>query len=135
MTSLMTDKPVPGHVMTKKLLIVDDEVDFADFVLSASKTFGYEARVCNDCASARETLNEFTPDLMVLDIVMPGEDGIEFLNWFSTQSYDTKVILVTGYNPHYMEMAEKLSSLSGTRVITTLQKPVHLQDLRAAFEG
>ena len=35
---------------------------------------------------------------MVLDIVMPGEDGIEFLNWFSSQSFDTKVILVTGYN-------------------------------------
>lgn len=121
--------------MAKKLLIVDDEPDFADFVLSASKAFGYEARVCNDCASARETLNDFTPDLMVLDIVMPGEDGIEFLNWFSSQSFDTKVILVTGYNPHYMEMAEKLSSLSGTQVITTLQKPVHLQALREALEG
>jgi DNA-binding response OmpR family regulator len=119
--------------MTKKLLIVDDEADFADYVLSASKAFGYEARVCNDCTAARETLNEFTPDLMVLDIIMPGEDGIEFLSWFSSQPFDTKVILVTGYNPHYMEMAEKLSSLSGTQVITTLQKPVHLQALRAAL--
>jgi DNA-binding response OmpR family regulator len=61
-------------------MIVDDEADFAGFVLSASKAFGYEARVCNDCASARQTLNDFKPDLMVLDIVMRGEDGIEFLN-------------------------------------------------------
>ena len=45
--------------MSKKLLIVDDEQDFANFVLAASKTFGYEARVCNDCAAARETLNDF----------------------------------------------------------------------------
>ena len=30
-------------------------------------------------------------------------------------------MFITGYNPHYMEMAEKLSSLSGTQVITTLQ--------------
>ncbi|MEE9195713.1 MAG: response regulator [Alphaproteobacteria bacterium] len=121
--------------MAKKLLIVDDEADFANFVLSASEAFGYEARVCNDCAAARETLKDFTPDLMVLDIAMPGEDGIEFLNWFSTQSFDTKVILVTGFNPHYMEMAEKLVSLSGTQVITTLQKPIHLQELREALEG
>lgn len=121
--------------MTKKLLIVDDEADFAEFVSSASKALGYEARICHDCVSARETLVEFTPDLLVLDIVMPGEDGIEFLNWFSNQSFDTKVILVTGYNPHYMEMAEKLSSMSGTKIVTTLQKPVHLQALRAALEG
>ncbi|MDX1486192.1 MAG: response regulator [Alphaproteobacteria bacterium] len=121
--------------MTKKLLIVDDEQDFADFVLSASETFGYEARVCHDCASAREALDDFSPDLMVLDIVMPGEDGIEFLSWFSAKPFDTKVILVTGYNPHYMEMAEKLSALSGTQVVTTLQKPVHLQALREALEG
>jgi DNA-binding response OmpR family regulator len=119
--------------MTKKLLIVDDETDFANFVSSASATFGYEVRVCHDCASARETLDEFVPDLMVLDIVMPGEDGIEFLNWFSANSFGAKVILVTGFNPHYMEMAQKLSALSGTQVVTTLQKPVHLQDLRNAL--
>jgi len=119
--------------MTKKLLIVDDEVDFANFVSSASATFGYDVEVCHDCISAREKLDEFVPDLMVLDIVMPGEDGIEFLNWFSAQSFEAKVILVTGYNPHYMEMAQKLSSLSGTKIVTTLQKPVHLQDLRDAL--
>jgi len=44
-------------------------------------------------------------------------------------------MFITGYNPHYMEMAEKLSSLSGTQVITTLQKPVHLKALREALEG
>ena len=44
-------------------------------------------------------------------------------------------MFITGYNPHYMEMAEKLSALSGTQVITTLQKPVHLQALREALEG
>ena len=121
--------------MTKRLLIVDDEVDFANFVSSASATFGYDVKVCHDCASARDTLDEFMPDLMVLDIVMPGEDGIEFLNWFSSQSFEAKVILVTGYNPHYMEMAQKLSALSGTKVITTLQKPVHLQDLRNALSA
>jgi response regulator of citrate/malate metabolism len=65
---------------------------------------------------------------------MPGEDGIEFLNWFSGQNFDIKVILVTGYNPHYMEMAQKLSSLTDTQIITTLQKPVHLQALREALD-
>ena len=121
--------------MTKKLLIVDDEVDFASFVSSASATFGYDVEVCHDCISARRKLDEFVPDLMVLDIVMPGEDGIEFLNWFSAQSFEAKVILVTGYNPHYMEMAQKLSSLSGTKIVTTLQKPVHLQELRDALSS
>lgn len=119
--------------MTRKLLIVDDETDFANFVSSASATFGYDVKICHDCASARDILYQFVPDLMVLDIVMPGEDGIEFLNWFSSQFFDSKVILVTGYNPHYMEMAQKLSSLSGTHVVTTLQKPIHLQELRDAL--
>lgn len=121
--------------MTKKLLIVDDEADFANFVSSASATFGYDVKVCHDCASAREALNDFVPDLMVLDTVMPGEDGIEFLNWFSSQPFEAKVILVTGYNPHYMEMAQKLSVFSGTQVVTTLQKPVHLRDLRDALSA
>ena len=121
--------------MTKKLLIIDDEADFANFVSSASATFGYDVVVCHDCASAREVLKDFDPDLMVLDIVMPGEDGIEFLNWFSSQPFDSRVILVTGYNPHYMEMAQKLTAISGTQIITTLQKPVHLQDLRCALSA
>jgi DNA-binding NtrC family response regulator len=121
--------------MTKKLLIIDDEADFANFVSSASATFGYEVKVCHNCHSAREALEDFVPDLMVLDIVMPGEDGIEFLNWFSSRAFETRIILVTGYNPHYMEMAQKLTAQSGTRIITTLRKPVHLQDLRGALAG
>ncbi len=44
-------------------------------------------------------------------------------------------MFITGFNPHYMEMAEKLVSQSGTQVITTLQKPIHLQDLREALEA
>ena len=119
----------------KRLLVVDDEVEFANFVKGASSTLDFEVALCHDCKSARKKIRDFKPDILVLDIVMPGEDGIEFLQWFSSEEgkEKTKVILVTGFNPHYMEMAEKLSSLSGIDIVTTLQNPVHLSDLRAAL--
>lgn len=121
----------------KRLLVIDDEVEFANFVEGASSTLNYEVALCHDCKTAREKIREFKPDLLVLDIVMPGEDGIEFLQWFSEEDKkkDIQVILVTGFNPHYMEMAEKLGSLSGINILTTLQKPVHLADLREALSA
>ncbi|MGY9005637.1 MAG: response regulator [Alphaproteobacteria bacterium] len=121
----------------KRLLVVDDEVEFANFVEAASSTLDFEVVLCHDCKSARKKIRDFKPDILVLDIVMPGEDGIEFLQWFSSEDgkENTKVILVTGFNPHYMEMVEKLSSLSGIDIVTTLQKPVHLSDLRKALSA
>jgi len=60
----------------KKILIVDDEVNFTKMVkLNLEETGQYEVMVENNSSNAFGDAKEFKPDLILLDIMMPGMDG------------------------------------------------------------
>jgi len=65
--------------------------------------------------------------------VMPEVDGIEFMRWLAQQRTRARVILVTGYNPHYGESATRLAGALGLPDITFLTKPVRLNTLVEAL--
>jgi two-component system alkaline phosphatase synthesis response regulator PhoP len=60
-----------------KVLIVDDEEDILEFVSYNLSKEGYQIEIANDGKSAIEKAEQFAPDLIILDIMMPGMDGIE----------------------------------------------------------
>jgi len=60
----------------KKILIVDDEENFTKMVkLNLEETGEYTVKVENNSSNAFKTAKEFKPDLILLDIMMPGKDG------------------------------------------------------------
>lgn len=119
--------------MLKRILVIDDEIDFAAFLREGCEALGYAVQVCHSAAAARERIATFDPDLLILDVVMPDEDGIELLQWLSDHGLRARVILVSGYNPHYLDLAGKLGSARGTAIAAMLMKPVTLAALRAAL--
>ncbi len=62
----------------EKILIVDDERDIVDFVRAYLEKEGYPTLEAYDGEAALELWREHRPDLIVLDILMPGLDGLEF---------------------------------------------------------
>lgn len=63
----------------ESLLIVDDETDVCDMLATYLKKQGYQVYVANDTTKAREILSVNTVNLMLLDINMPGESGLDLL--------------------------------------------------------
>jgi CheY-like chemotaxis protein len=64
----------------RKVLMIDDEIGFTSLTkLNLEKTGKYEVRVENTGESAVQVAQEFQPDLILLDIVMPDRDGGEVL--------------------------------------------------------
>jgi CheY-like chemotaxis protein len=55
-----------------RILIVDDDVDYSSFVKSALELRRYEVAVCDDPTACEQILREFSPDLLILDLVMGG---------------------------------------------------------------
>jgi DNA-binding response OmpR family regulator len=117
----------------RRLLVVDDEPDFAEFVSSAATDLGYQAKACTRSADFRRLYAEFAPTHIVLDVVMPDVDGIEIMQWLADQGATAKVIVTTGYNPQYAKMAGLVGADRGLELIDTLTKPVRLAQLRAAL--
>ena len=117
------------------LLVVDDEVAFAEVVREAASRNGFAVAVAHNGVDARLRYTEFQPDVIVLDIVMPEADGIEFIEWLGTQGATARLLVVTGYNPSYAKLAERLAEARGLSSVSVLTKPVRIATLLTALRG
>lgn len=63
--------------MQKKVLVVDDELDIVELIAYNLRKEGYAVATASDGDDAVEAARAFHPDLMILDIMMPGRDGFE----------------------------------------------------------
>ncbi|MEP2025892.1 MAG: response regulator transcription factor [Reichenbachiella sp.] len=61
----------------KKILVVDDEVDILDLLKYNLEKEGYQVEVADNGIKGVEIAQKFIPDLILLDIMMPGQDGVE----------------------------------------------------------
>jgi DNA-binding response OmpR family regulator len=119
---------IPNHLM-----IVDDEGAFGEFVAEAAKSLGYESKVTTSGKEFRTEFDLFQPAVCVVDMIMPDEDGVQVLEWLAKRDVLPRVIIVSGYNPYYLRLANLLATNRGLQVDATLKKPLSLSLLRAAL--
>jgi len=80
--------------MSKKVLVVDDEKPIADILEFNLKNDGYEVICAYDGAEALKLVEEHTPDLILLDIMLPEKDGMEVCKEVR-KKYDMPIIMLT----------------------------------------
>jgi len=86
----------------KHILVVDDEKHICELYKSELEDEGYRVTVATSGAEALSAVEQNPPDLIVLDIQMPGMDGIETLEKLLGRDKGIPVILNTAYS-HYRE--------------------------------
>lgn len=116
-----------------KVLIVDDEVDFLETIVKRLKTRGIDVVGVESGYKALEALDGSSPDVIILDVKMPGMDGIETLREIKKKKPLTEVIMLTGH-------ASVESGIQGMQLgaFDYVMKPVALDELlekmRQAYE-
>lgn len=81
----------------RRILVVDDERDSATMLAHLLETMGHEARSVRDGVKALSIAESFKPDVVLLDLGMPGMDGYEVARRLRGNGMDAFVIAVTGY--------------------------------------
>ncbi|SDN95520.1 Response regulator receiver domain-containing protein [Desulfonauticus submarinus] len=79
-----------------KVLIVDDEQEFCNSLAERMKTRGLEVATASSGAEAIQKLKKDNFDTIILDLVMPGMDGIETLKKIKQEMPEVQIILLTG---------------------------------------
>jgi DNA-binding response OmpR family regulator len=110
--------------MPQKVLLVDDEKDFVHVLSERLKSRSFESAIAYNGEEALSILETDEPDVMVLDLKMPGIDGIEVLRKVRKSHPDTQVIILTG---HGSEREEALARELGA--FAYLHKPVDIEVL------
>ncbi|MFW2438842.1 MAG: sigma-54-dependent transcriptional regulator [Arenicellales bacterium] len=81
-----------------RILITDDEPEICRLVQEILEDEGYIAVTANNADEARKALTEFKPDLVLLDIWMPGTDGISLLKeWMNNEETPPSVVMMSGH--------------------------------------
>jgi DNA-binding NtrC family response regulator len=108
-----------------RILIVDDEPDIRELVGEILADEGYEIMKAGDASQARELRGQSAPDLVLLDVWMPGTDGISLLReWRESDTLDCPVVMISGHGS--VEAAVEATRLGAFDFI---EKPVSMAKL------
>ena len=121
---------MPETSAKARLLIIDDEPNTLGSLSRAFRLAGHEAVVCDSAAKALEMVKGDRFDLIFSDVVMPGKDGLSFLEEYKKLGIDTPVVMMSGQA--HIEMAVRATRLGA---MDFLEKPLSTDKLLLTVEN
>lgn len=107
---------------TWKALVIEDDKDLAEIFSMALRMAGYETEEIYSGDEARSRLDEFIPDLILLDIQLPGISGVEVLESVrSDPQFDRTRIIVATASPIQVEHLREEADLMLVKPISVSQ--------------
>lgn len=106
------------------LLIVDDDTRIRELLCKYLVDNGFIVSVAKSGADAREKLEEFKFDLLVVDVMMPGETGLEFTRWLKQNGNSAPVLMLTAMS----DVEDRIAGLE-SGADDYLQKPFEPREL------
>ena len=113
-----------------KVLLVDDEKEFVNSLAERIEMRDLGSKIAYDGEEALRLVDDEIPDVVVLDLRMPGIDGLEVLERLKKNYPEVQVIVLTG---HGSEEDERISKKLGA--YEYLQKPVNIDRLIQSIRG
>lgn len=115
----------------KRVLAVDDDASVCEFYEHALRLGGYDVECAPSAAKARDVLAKRRPDLILMDIMMPDQDGISFTRELraDAKTSDIPIIVISG-----LADAGTLNDALLFGAVDYLVKPVEIDALKAKIE-
>ncbi len=112
-----------------KILVVDDNEAYTDSIKDILEDEGYDVETAYDGEAAYELTGCAEYDLVLMDIKMPGMNGVESFLHMKLRNPDVKVILFTAY-----ALTELIQKARDNGVTAILKKPLEMNDLNTIIE-
>ena len=116
-----------------RLLLIDDEPALAEFLASAARECGFEPEITEKDHEFRERFLAARPEMVALDLGMPGMDGVELIRFLADENYSAPVLIVSGFDRRVLESAFRLGEALGLNMAGPVEKPVRLEELEATL--
>ncbi|NBX81915.1 sigma-54-dependent Fis family transcriptional regulator [bacterium] len=116
-------------MVLRKVLIIDDEENILDSLKGVLEDEGFQVEIAKSGTPGIQKVRKFAPDIVLLDIWMPGDDGLHVLEKIKGINPDLPVIMMSGHGT--VETAVKAIKLGA---FDFLEKPIHFDKLLVMLE-
>lgn len=113
-----------------KILVVDDEPTICSMMTVFLTQIGYKVNTVNSGEDAIALFDQDPPDMVLLDISMPGMRGIDVLQCMKTRKADCGVIMLSAYGDD-----QTIQEALDMGAYCYIQKPMELMDLKTRLEA
>jgi DNA-binding response OmpR family regulator len=114
-----------------KIMIVDDDPEISNLLQITMESLGHTIKICDNGREVIDSLKEFKPDLMILDVMLPGVDGYSIATSISQDESLSKIPIIV------LSALEPSRSLfvKFNQVVAFLTKPFNTDDLFEAVKN
>lgn len=117
-----------------RLLIVEDDTETRELIALVADKLGYRVATAEPATEFHAVYRAIRPTVIVLDLMMPGIDGIQILRVLAAEKSDATVILLSSAEPRVLDVTARIASGHGLKVAKSIRKPA-TPDYLAAVLG
>ena len=103
-------------MVENSLFVIDDEPAICTLIQRIAEGCGYPVAVTSDPAVFKQQFRAVAPNVICLDLAMPGSDGIEVLRFLAAQGCQARVLVISGYQSAMVQMAVRLGEALGLEI-------------------
>ena len=118
-----------------RLLVIDDEPALGTIIRRVAEGCGFEVVVTQDPVFFMNTARLWRPSVIMLDLKMPGTDGVQLLRTLASDKCGARVVVSSGADVKVLESAMALGRERGLNMGEVLQKPLRIEALRERLSG
>jgi EAL domain-containing protein (putative c-di-GMP-specific phosphodiesterase class I)/AmiR/NasT family two-component response regulator len=121
--------------LADRLLVIDDEPAFGQIVKKVAEAGGFEVVVTRDPPAFMRAARQWHPSVIILDLKMPGTDGVQLLRTLAADNCSAHVVLTSGADGKVLESAIQLGRERGLNMSQPLPKPMRVESLRERLDA
>lgn len=112
------------------LLVVDDEPAITALIQRIAESCGYAVLATSRPGELDQLMRRGDPDVITLDLAMPGVDGVELLRVLAKRNCRSALLIISGFDQGMVSTALRLAEAHGLNVAGTLTKPIPIAEFR-----
>lgn len=115
------------------LLVADDEIEIGEIIQAVAEDLGFKVTCVHEGLKVVDLVERLKPDVIALDLRMPGADGVEIIRELGNRKCSANIILMSGMDQRTLTSVQALGREHELEIGTTLTKPMSVDAIEAAL--